>query len=119
MPDPDTPPPDDADVAILDLAHRPGPARGDGDGDGDGEGDGDGDGGGGHDWTLDLPDTPHVRFFRNTDWAKSPLGPLSTWNATLRLFTRMVFADSRAACIWWYDAHNVPNPTGPSRWQRA
>ncbi|KAF2707300.1 hypothetical protein K504DRAFT_384535 [Pleomassaria siparia CBS 279.74] len=52
-------------------------------------------------WTLDLPDTEHVRFFRATDWAHSKLGPLKDWGHTLRLFTRMLFADSRAACLWW------------------
>ncbi|KAF2470863.1 uncharacterized protein BDR25DRAFT_342712 [Lindgomyces ingoldianus] len=53
------------------------------------------------DWTEDLPQTDHVRFFRTTDWSKSKLGPLTEWSPTLRLFTRMLFADSRAACLWW------------------
>src|SRR5690349_24837497 len=55
-----------------------------------------------HDWTEDLPKTDHVRFFRETDWSKSNLGPLSTWSPTLRFFTGFVLADSRAACLWWY-----------------
>jgi hypothetical protein len=55
-----------------------------------------------HDWTEDLPKTDHVRFFRETDWCKSKLGPLNTWPPTLRLFTGFVLADSRAACLWWY-----------------
>lgn len=55
-----------------------------------------------HDWTEDLPKTDHVRFFRETDWKKSSLGPLSTWSPTLRLFVGFVLADSRAACLWWY-----------------
>ena len=55
-----------------------------------------------HDWTEDLPKTDHVRFFRNTDWSKTSLGPLNTWSPTLRLFTGFVLADSRAACLWWY-----------------
>ncbi len=54
------------------------------------------------DWTEDLPKTDHVRFFRETDWSKSKLGPLNTWSPTLRLFTGFVLADSRAACLWWY-----------------
>ncbi|ORY01584.1 putative histidine kinase-like protein M3YPp [Clohesyomyces aquaticus] len=53
------------------------------------------------DWTADLVQTPHVHFFRSTDWASSRLGPLETWSPTLRLFVRMIFADSRAACLWW------------------
>ncbi|KAL5381608.1 hypothetical protein DPSP01_007056 [Paraphaeosphaeria sporulosa] len=93
MHDPNTPPPDEL---ARELEHRPGPAAPP-----------QGDGGDQRDWTLDLPDTPHVRFFRETDWARSPLGPLGTWDATLRLFTRMVFADSRAACIWWGDSYTA------------
>jgi hypothetical protein len=54
-----------------------------------------------HDWTDDLPQSDHVRFFRDTNWARTSLGPLSGWSATLRLFTGFVFADSRAACLWW------------------
>ncbi|KAF2450845.1 hypothetical protein P171DRAFT_349353 [Karstenula rhodostoma CBS 690.94] len=77
---------------MLEWEHHPGPPQ---------HAPGDGD------WTLDLPVTPHVRFFRETDWAQSPLGPLSTWDATLRLFARMVFADSRAACIWWGDSYTA------------
>lgn len=53
------------------------------------------------DWTLDLPETEHVRFFCERDWARSRLGPLKGWDHTLKLFTRMLFADSRAACLWW------------------
>ncbi|KAH6642955.1 hypothetical protein C7974DRAFT_302678 [Boeremia exigua] len=68
-----------------------------------------------HDWTEDLPKTDHVRFFRETVWSKSSLGPLHTWSPTLRLFTGFVLADSRAACLWWgedlvaiYNEHYAP-----------
>lgn len=68
-----------------------------------------------HDWTEDLPKTDHVRFFRETDWSQTKLGPLNTWSPTLRLFTGFVLADSRAACLWWgedlvavYNEHYVP-----------
>jgi hypothetical protein len=54
-----------------------------------------------HDWTTDLPNTEHVRFFRETDWGATPLGPLEHWDPTLRLYTRMLLADSRPACLWW------------------
>ncbi|KAF2272076.1 uncharacterized protein EI97DRAFT_386612 [Westerdykella ornata] len=54
-----------------------------------------------HDWTADLVQTDHVRFFRETDWASTPLGPLESWSLTLQHYTRMVMADSRAACLWW------------------
>jgi signal transduction histidine kinase len=53
------------------------------------------------DWTAALPQTDHVRFFRNTNWARTALGPLSDWSPTLRLFAGFVLADSRAACLWW------------------
>lgn len=53
------------------------------------------------DWTSNLPNTEHVRFFRSIDWSRSLLGPLSTWEETLRLFASFVLADSRAGCLWW------------------
>jgi hypothetical protein len=53
------------------------------------------------DWTDDLPQSDHVRFFRETNWARTSLGPLPGWSSTLRLFAGLVFADSRAACLWW------------------
>jgi PAS domain-containing protein len=53
-----------------------------------------------HDWTASLPQTDHIRFFRNTNWAATSLGPLETWNHSLRLFAGFVLADSRAACLW-------------------
>ena len=52
-------------------------------------------------WTAQLPQTEHVRFFCTTDWARTELGPLEGWSATLRLFAGFVLADSRAACLWW------------------
>lgn len=55
----------------------------------------------GHDWTENLPQCDHTRFFRNTDWAGCGLGALKDWDSTLRLFTGFVLADSRAACLWW------------------
>jgi hypothetical protein len=53
------------------------------------------------DWASDLPDTVHIRFFRDTNWAKTRLGPLSTWGIALRLHTLTVMADSQAGCIYW------------------
>lgn len=55
------------------------------------------------DWTAALPQTDHIRFFRNTDWSRSLLGPLHTWSPTLRLFATYVLVDSRAGCLWWGD----------------
>ncbi|KAF2627564.1 hypothetical protein BU25DRAFT_439973 [Macroventuria anomochaeta] len=90
-----TPPPESGDVATLTMLSAQHAVE--------------------HDWTEDLPKTDHVRFFRETDWSKSSLGPLSTWSPTLRLFTGFVLADSRAACLWWgkdlvavYNEHYAP-----------
>jgi hypothetical protein len=53
------------------------------------------------DWTEDLPQTDHMRLFRQTDWISNGLGPPRDWDPTLRLFVNFVQADSRAACLWW------------------
>lgn len=53
------------------------------------------------DWASDLPDTLHIQFFRETNWANTRLGPLSTWGIALRLHTLTVMADSQAGCIYW------------------
>lgn len=90
-PPPDTPPPDRVDNQIPGHQSLPHGVR---------------------DWTLDLPQTSHVQFFRETDWASSALGPLHTWDDTLRLFARMVLVDSRAACIWWYAQRTAPLDVG-------
>ncbi|KAH9863716.1 hypothetical protein J1614_009648 [Plenodomus biglobosus] len=74
-----TPPPEDGPDASL-MGMPPGALR---------------------DWTLDLPQTDHVCFFRETNWARSKLGPLQHWSPSLRLFTRFVLADSKPTCLWW------------------
>ena len=53
------------------------------------------------DWSLLIPDSPHVRFFRETDWASTFLGPIKQWDHALRLNVFTVLADSRAACVYW------------------
>ncbi|TVY43257.1 hypothetical protein LSUB1_G000910 [Lachnellula subtilissima] len=52
-------------------------------------------------WEILLPSTDHVRFFASADWAATPLGPLSTWSAALRLQTFAVMSDSQAGCLYW------------------
>ncbi|TVY44434.1 Hybrid signal transduction histidine kinase K [Lachnellula occidentalis] len=52
-------------------------------------------------WETLLPSTDHIRFFASVDWAASPLGPLSTWDAALRLQTFAVMSDSQAGCLYW------------------
>lgn len=53
------------------------------------------------DWTQSLAQTDHIDRFRETDWTRNGLGRLNDWDPTLRLFANFVFADSRAACLWW------------------
>ena len=55
----------------------------------------------GVDWTLDIPDTDHVRFFRSVPWHYSLLGPLQSWGIALRLYAYQVFADKRPSCVYW------------------
>ncbi|KAG9566854.1 putative histidine kinase-like protein M3YPp, partial [Aureobasidium melanogenum] len=55
----------------------------------------------GVDWTQDIPDTDHVRFFRSTQWEYSLLGPVQSWGTALRLYTYQVFADKRPSCVYW------------------
>lgn len=53
------------------------------------------------DWTDAIPDNDHVRFFKTTDWAATPIGPLDGWGSALRLYTFQVLSDSRPACVYW------------------
>ena len=53
------------------------------------------------DWTLDLPQTDHVHFFRNVNWCATDLGPTATWSTALRMYTHMAMSDSRAATLYW------------------
>jgi hypothetical protein len=55
----------------------------------------------GRDWTEDIPDSDHVRFFRSTEWHFTSIGPLESWGTALRLYTYQVFADDRPGCIYW------------------
>ncbi|KAK3683277.1 hypothetical protein LTR37_020390 [Vermiconidia calcicola] len=51
-------------------------------------------------WTDVLPKTGHADFFRRTDFGPT-LGEVSRWGPALRFYTTMLFADSRATCIYW------------------
>lgn len=51
-------------------------------------------------WTQFLPDIEHVSLFKETDWAATPLGPLSTWSTMLRIYTCNVMADSKPAILY-------------------
>ncbi|PBP18581.1 hypothetical protein BUE80_DR010636 [Diplocarpon rosae] len=67
------------------------------------------------DWSVTIPPSDHVKFFREVNWAASALGPLSKWSYALRLYTCMVMADSQPACVYWgpqrvaiYNEHFIP-----------
>jgi hypothetical protein len=53
------------------------------------------------DWTSGLSPSEHVDFFRNMDWTETPLGHCSTWPHSLRLYTHMLFSDTRVSGICW------------------
>ncbi|KAF2830357.1 hypothetical protein CC86DRAFT_343007 [Ophiobolus disseminans] len=52
-------------------------------------------------WMDSLRPSKHTDLFRNLDWAATPLGPGTNWSHSLRLYTHMLFSDSRAAAIYW------------------
>ena len=52
-------------------------------------------------WPDTLPKTTHVELFRNADFGATALGPISEWGPALRSYATMVFADSRAANVYW------------------
>lgn len=55
----------------------------------------------GNDWVDSLPASGHLDFFKSNDWTTTPLGCYSKWPYSLRLYTHMLFSDSRAAAIYW------------------
>jgi hypothetical protein len=52
-------------------------------------------------WLDALAPSAHTDIFRNLDWSATPLGPCAAWPPALRLYTQMLFSDSRAAAIYW------------------
>jgi hypothetical protein len=62
-------------------------------------------------WVSSLPDSPHVQSFVNdVDWSLTPLGPLETWPVVLQTCCHLVFADSRAAVVYWGESLiTIPN----------
>lgn len=53
------------------------------------------------DWIDQIPPTEHNQFLIETDWASTELGPIEKWPASLRLMTRKMLADPRAANLYW------------------
>jgi hypothetical protein len=59
------------------------------------------------DWTLRELDeyaSQHLRYARETDWASTPLGPVSTWPPVLRTFSNLVMLNPDPAVMFWGDS---------------
>ncbi|KAJ4299349.1 hypothetical protein N0V90_004594 [Kalmusia sp. IMI 367209] len=58
------------------------------------------------DYTLDSPCSDmsdHILYFRSIDWAKTPLGPMSSWSPQLRCTVNMILNDHYHAVLFWGD----------------
>ncbi|SMR62179.1 unnamed protein product [Zymoseptoria tritici ST99CH_1E4] len=52
-------------------------------------------------WTDVLPRTEHVDLFRNADYGATDLGIIEDFGPALRMYTTMIFTDSRGAGLYW------------------
>jgi PAS domain-containing protein len=48
-----------------------------------------------------LPESEHVKLFKNTDWQSTSLGSLRSWSRSLRVATQIVLSDPQAAALYW------------------
>ncbi|KAH6870423.1 hypothetical protein BKA58DRAFT_176608 [Alternaria rosae] len=57
------------------------------------------------DCTSDLltSTSPHIEYFRSIDWAKTPLGPMSSWPSDLRCVANTVLSNNVPAVMFWGD----------------
>jgi len=56
----------------------------------------------GMDWTSPASTlSPHARFIRSVDWARTPLGPPTTWDHSLHQAVNLVLADPSPAAVLW------------------
>jgi hypothetical protein len=58
-----------------------------------------------YDYTLHPPPvaamSDHVKYFRETDWSQTPLGPTASWSPELRSVVNMALNDSYPAVLFW------------------
>lgn len=47
--------------------------------------------------------SPHIDYFRSVDWAKTPLGPMSSWPCDLRCIANTVLSNNVPAVMFWGD----------------
>lgn len=45
----------------------------------------------------------HIKYFRETDWSQTPLGPMSSWSPEMRCVVNMTLNDSYPAILFWGD----------------
>jgi signal transduction histidine kinase len=59
------------------------------------------------DFTFDpppaVPISDHVKAFRSTDWAQTPLGPMSEWPSGLRCAVNVVLSNTQPTVLLWGD----------------
>ena len=56
------------------------------------------------DWTAAEPIgelTPHEKFARSTDWASTPLGPMSSWDPMFRELANLVMRNPHPCTLVW------------------
>lgn len=62
------------------------------------------------DWTAPSPRgilSTHEKFARNTDWASTPLGPMSGWSAQFREIVNLLMRNPHPASIFWGQELNM------------
>lgn len=47
--------------------------------------------------------SPHIDYFRSVDWAKTPLGPMTSWPCDLRCIANTVLSNNVPAVMFWGD----------------
>ena len=52
-------------------------------------------------WVDYLPETPHVKFFKRTQWSATPLGNLDAWPRSLRFYTHLLMSQPNPAAVYW------------------
>lgn len=59
---------------------------------------------GSFDWTSDVPFSnmsDHIKLARSVDWSQTPLGPMSTWPAPLRMMSNLIMRDPNPCVLFW------------------
>lgn len=57
-----------------------------------------------YDYTFEAPPaniSEHIRYFREIDWSRTPLGDMASWSAELRCAVNMTLNDTYPAILFW------------------